>query len=836
MAVESLEELQRQQASGVPSLTDLQGEQTTEIAADARDPVLGQVLPYRTESQQAWLKHLLLDERDRELFGDIVSPPSWGPIVGREWKPDAAGKLEGYYQIQLGVTPERALGERDLITETLAGQKVPPQKALDLFRESYRDGQVNVQLADLGYQILTGHDTPATWAEIVRLKKQVKGGYSPELLRWWEKMGTAAADQIPLMGETFKAAPFGAVAGGLGGLAAGLLVSSSPTIGEETLIPSMTLGGMKLGAGLAGAARIGQMEAGGALIDLLDAGVDPVIAKAAAWGVGAVNGALEMAEIGVLLKTLPGGRMLGQKALSATVNKLVKEGTLRNLALQHAVRFGTYLSAETAQEVAQESTNIVAEEFSKYLSAELKGLDVQYATADQIKKRLVEIATKSVQGFTVLGIPGSALSAGVDVLQQVRRPAEVLLPQVRTTEISARLEEIPTVKEPTRDQTAQGPVVREVGKGQEPGRAVSEQGSSPEAPAAGGVLQAQGPLAKSGTAGAVAQAGGPPAGAGVAARPGGPAAPERETTPAEIEGQLAGLSYEALKERARQIGITIKGKKAQLAALIADAIKAKAGQSRRTRSERDELRATEEAIRSHPLYQQTVEFGGYQAGSMEVGYENRTRRALVDPDRTYYVEPKYRGDVEGYTGQALNKGYKGALAAKITYEETKGQAWDQALQEQGLEGGFDEFMQGLAAAVEWQQEGPGGIREKALESALGSGDPFLRMLQEKRRLLRARHSGYDINVALEKIAAEYPDLKRADYQDLLVAGGLLANPDEPHPGSMKFKDFLARLGTELARPEGDSPWLRAWSTGAQETPRAMHAFIRRAPSMCRCRP
>lgn len=920
MAIESFEKMTRSTASGplpsgVPSFADLEREAAAEVQAGARDPVLGTYLPYRIEGRRPLLRGFLLDERDRAVFGDVVNPPLQGKVVGSGVRMGPEQKLEGYYQLQMDLSAEQAVGQRDWITESLAGMKVPPEKALEVFREAYRNGQINVQLADLGLAILKNQDTPATWAQIARLKKEVKGPYSPELLRWWEKMGTAAADQVPLMAETLKAAPAGAALGGAAGALAGATVSLSPTIGEEAVIPALTFGGMKLGAGLAGAYRIGQIEAGSAVLDLLDAGVDPAIAKAAAWGVGAVNGALEMTEMGLLLKTLPGGRMLGHKALSAAVNKLVKQGTLRNLAAQHAVRFGTYLSAETAQEIAQESVSITAEEFSKALTEQLSGFEGHYATVAEIKKRLAEIGVKSLQGFTVLGIPGSALSAGVDVVQQVRRPADLLLPDLRTTEIPARAEEIPTVGAEN-PKLATVPAAEEIGSGpstSQAGGAASAGIAGPARPdltapqtdylrkllhgwylqpdvltvgelidqerAAGelpgpildrlafwleGVRTVEDSYTIAGMQSAVPELAleyerqvasvverGIEAIAGQAnqrllpASPADlsgdltpPAAEEKSTirnpksamagrpAPEVLDAALAGLSLESLKQKAKEIGIRVKGKKAQLAALISDAIKAKAGVAKKTRGERDELRATEQAIKDHPLYQEMERSGGYQEAPLEMGYEGRTRTGLVDPGRTYYVEEKYRGDVEGYTGQPMTKGYDKALADRITYDREKGQAWDQALQEQALEGGFDEFMRGLKAAVAAQRVGPGGINESVLAEANKSNDPFLRMLAEKRRLLRARHSAYDINAALDKIAAEYEGMTRADYADLLIAGGEIIDPADPHPGSMKFKDFLDRLGQELGKPEGDSAWLRQYTTGVAETPRLMHERLK----------
>lgn len=836
----SLEQLIGEQKSGVRPLSELQAEASAEVEHGVRDELLGRwmMVPLPDAARQRIPMGLFDEGDDPEPFrmpGDPRSDMVWGQVKGRTWERDDAGRLKAYYQLELGFSPEMVEAHTDAITEALFGEPLEYKSAVDRIKDNYRNGQITVQLADLGLAVLAGRDTAATWQEIDRLRKLRSGDWLAKSRAWWEKMLSSTAEMLPMIGETVEAAPAGALTGGIAGLAAGVSVSAaSPTIGEEALIPALAFSGVKLGAGVAGAVRMGQIEAGLGLLDMLDAGIDPAIAKAAAYGIGAVNGAIELVQISTLFNMLPGGRAVGQRVVNATVRRLIKQGTYRQLAAAHSLKFGAYLGAETLQELAQESVNVTAEEVSKALMAELglggpppeladwgdpdyykqlgkaMGAPIQpaYATVEQIKERMLEVGAKSLQSFTVLGIPGSALSVAVDAAAVHRNPVEALLPDGRDTQVQVQATEV------IDDQTAEGRVSRTEREGKEPGRAVQEQGEGRASPADGGVLQAQGQVkaveqarAEAARGVAAAQPQVPAAGQIVPPAPRGaaqqatPAAAERSA----IEAALGELSYEALSEKARAIGIAIKGKKAQLAALIADAIKAKIGTVRRTAGDRRQLSATEDAIRQHPAYQAALE-----------GVENVTFRPTGAT--LFYIPKDYASEISGYAGERFGKGANRAMWNMITHDPKAGQHWDDAASELGWPDDLDGFLQRLQAVVAGERQLAGGFSEQALARALGSQDPYLLMLDAKRQMLRDRRSAFDINNAIEEIGGQF-GVDRTLYEDLLLGEGRLYDPDDPHPGSMTFREFMDRLGRELA--DAGSQWVRQWSIpDVAETPKA----------------
>jgi len=1014
MAVKSFAQLQREARGGVKPLGRLRAEALAQTQAGRGDPWLGRQVGFRVQDYGVPPLELNLLGTDDAVFEDVRRPLQFGTVTGRQWHPDEKGVLQAWLHLDLGVPEAVTLLQGDAIAQAILDEHIPAETPGERIGQYFRHGQITVQLADLGFEVLTNQDTPATWREIERLRGELKPDPRAKMRAWWEKALSATAEQLPLLGEVIQAAPAGALAGGLGGMLAGGVVSLSPTLGEELAIPAMTWAGVKLGAGAAGAYRIGQIEAGLALLDLLEAGVDPAVAKAAAYGVGVLNGVLEMAQLSLLLRTLPGGQKLARHGLRAVVNKLVKQGTLRNLAARHTAQFGAYLGTETLQELAQESSNIVAEEFTKYLQRELNlaggeppvlpdwtagpvDPEAYYrawaarmehppaehaATLAEIKQRYTEIGAKSLQGFTVLGLPGTVVSSAVDIDTLRKQKARGLWPVPRDTWIPARQSDRqPTEQEARHGPTRERPMVRPEPQeaAQEAGRAIPVEEAGAEAAGPDQLLQAEGEIEKrvsayiahtyrirpairldgrdiyvgqpgqahfhvqrllpegwwnrrtetgwvdpqgtwltqaeaaqrvqqvegtapseksiwqghSGYLRAVARKALDEQGSSIAEaealaaegraaaqprletgvgqvtakppvldlnrlpedvrvnrRPQGPEvllpedataaeaaylrsvgyAPEGESrrlwsfqappaapaveappgltaaraTPGEIEAALGDISWPALKDKAREIGLKVKGKKAQLAALVSATIKEKAGQARTTAAERQALRETEAAIRAHPLYEEFARDVGLTPGR-------------IDPRQTYYVEEQYRGDVRGYVGEPGTKGYNAALAARITFDQDKGGAWDDSAAEQGLGHlSFDEFMDNLRDAVAAEKTGAGGIMEAALESARESEDPYLEMLVEKRRLLRAGFSAWDINQRLAAVAADY-GLERGEYEELLLAGGYVTDPSEPHPGSLPFRAFFEKLGAELADP--DSEWIRQWQIDVTETPR-----------------
>ena len=143
--------------------------------------------------------------------------------------------------------------------------------------------------------------------------------------------------------------------------------------------------------------------------------INPAVAKAAAHGVGVINGLLEFSQINTLLKTIPGGDKILSGAVREATKRLINSGTIQGIALKYAGKYATFLGAETAQEIAQESTNVAAAELAKIVTGGLGQANVPLATRKEITDRLKQTAIDSALAFGAGGLPGTAYRAGREV-------------------------------------------------------------------------------------------------------------------------------------------------------------------------------------------------------------------------------------------------------------------------------------------------------------------------------------------------------------------------------------------------------------------------------------
>jgi hypothetical protein len=82
-----------------------------------------------------------------------------------------------------------------------------------------------------------------------------------------------------------------------------------------------------------------------------------------------------------------------------------------------------FLATETAQEVAQESTNIVASELAISLNNALEDTDIEHATRQEILDRIVETAKTSALAFGAMGLPGATVTPTAQIAQQHAKKA-----------------------------------------------------------------------------------------------------------------------------------------------------------------------------------------------------------------------------------------------------------------------------------------------------------------------------------------------------------------------------------------------------------------------------
>ncbi len=287
--------------------------------------------------------------------------------------------------------------------------------------------------------LLSGWDVSRRQMEAANLAGKMRLGQelTPEEYQRWEELNQSLETERPRQGfaswtysagkflpqmlfSTVEGVKMGATAGAAAGLAAlvgGVTAPAALPSAATIFLAGSVAGGFKAAHDL---------EANMAFNDLIrmrDAqgnGLDPTRAALVSEAIGIINGALEMAEIGTLLKpfgkvaTKIGTRM-ATESLESTAKKAFRESlaapTVRWALFNFAKEYAAGIATEASQEVLQEIANIVGEEFLKRTSE----LGLPPATAEEIKNRLVQTAIETAKGMAILGLPGNVINAGTDL-------------------------------------------------------------------------------------------------------------------------------------------------------------------------------------------------------------------------------------------------------------------------------------------------------------------------------------------------------------------------------------------------------------------------------------
>ena len=293
--------------------------------------------------------------------------------------------------------------------------------------DAWNDGVLAYENAMLRSKQVMGNATEEdlTRIEGIKTEKELKGLLIPKTKpkNIADKAVRLAAQMSPLMlkgmeGGLKRGLAFGVTAGSM----AAIIGQAGPqaALPEELItVPGAAMGGFQVGMVSGTLENIMMAEAGYAYEELLNLGVDPQISRAAAGGVGIVNGLLELAQIKVLLDTIPGGRLLLRKAMTAGIRQALKKKTLKNLAVKYGKQYAGAVTKETAQEVAQESTNIIMEAVAKELHKAMKYEDIDHATIKEITDRLLETAEESALAFGVMALPGTVAKAGIEAAPEL---------------------------------------------------------------------------------------------------------------------------------------------------------------------------------------------------------------------------------------------------------------------------------------------------------------------------------------------------------------------------------------------------------------------------------
>lgn len=358
-----------------------------------------------------------------------------------------------YFADQLGIEPQLALDLHDELAKAMFDEEGPPEKVFGRIKNRWHNGRTQIKMMDIGKSIVwdalkNKGINEEKLKSIKHLQSQLRGDYRKDFRVWYEQMMGGTAEQLPIMWEALKKAPIGGAIGLTAGVLSALILGALDPLPleEPVLVPALGLKGLKIGAGIVAAHRIGQLEAGGMMMEFLEmedaAGnkIDPHIAAVASLAVGAINGGIEIAEWAIILSTFGIGTKVFQNAAASVTSKLFAAGTLKEITARYILKFGAALAAEDLQELEQETSNIVFGELAKEINNRLKGTDFKPITADALKKRYYETATESLKAFPLILAPGTIIRGGAEIL--------VTKPIAPTGVVEARPEVVPAPVEP----------------------------------------------------------------------------------------------------------------------------------------------------------------------------------------------------------------------------------------------------------------------------------------------------------------------------------------------------------------------------------------------------
>lgn len=332
-----------------------------------------------------------------------------------------------YLGKELGLSPSVVFDQFDTIVEKFYGRKMTPLNAWESIGSSWKSGTLSTDLGELQYQqlmnvIAGGHDEELE-KRIEALREQIpppdeqKRSLPVKALK-------AAAEMAPLMLEGVNK---GLARGLATGLTAGGLAVVAGNAGPQALVPeeiftfpAFFVAGLKVGTTTGTIENILKVEAGLAFEEISrmkdenGERINPRIAAGSSFGIGAINAAIEMLQIG----NIPGVDRLIATATREATKRLLLGGSFKEIAKRGLKKYLGSTATNIGEELAQESTNLVLGEVAKEINNRVNNTNFKQADADEVIARLTETAEQSALAFTVMGIPGTIAGGVQDRIAQ----------------------------------------------------------------------------------------------------------------------------------------------------------------------------------------------------------------------------------------------------------------------------------------------------------------------------------------------------------------------------------------------------------------------------------
>ncbi len=294
----------------------------------------------------------------------------------------------------------------------LSEEEIPEE--FELFKEerSFRGritssllaGEAIIKRGELGWHRgIFGEDTPED-RNAIREQTEIIRTAHPDARNILEKGVLGAAEMFPLMADVGTEALMGAtVAGGA------VAIIGAPIPGDEIITVPIAAG---VGAAAMAGRRVMIIEGGNAYADMIAEDIEPHVAKPLAIGVGALNALIEVSQLRLLVRLVPGSEKFLKAATRKAAKRIFANKSVKKLLLQ----YGGTVTAEAGQESVQEVVQTTAREFGKSLKeGKIFPDDIVNIVAEDAARTFID----TFPSFMVLGLP-FAMAGGVGVVREGR--------------------------------------------------------------------------------------------------------------------------------------------------------------------------------------------------------------------------------------------------------------------------------------------------------------------------------------------------------------------------------------------------------------------------------
>ncbi len=410
------------------------------------------------EGLLATIPELKVPEREEKLR-IAPEPTMWQNFKGLfdDFEIEEAKAVQSIIDSQtLGISPSTAYKYQKQIAE---GKKIHPMASkldstlTERIMQRWDTGVAHTQIGHLRAKQVLGDNSQTLENNIQNIKTSIPTESERYIAEYGllEDFLGATAEMLPIMVHGIEKGAKRGLVLGMGAASITAIAGQVPpltAIPEEVVtVPGAFLGMFGVGMVSGTLENIGLIEAGLAYDELLEFEdeegnkLNPKIAKGIAGGVGIINGLIELAQIKLLLKTIPGGQQLLRTSINKATKEILKDRTLQNLASKYIKKYTGFIALETGQEVAQETTNILANRTAIYLNNELMDTDIPQTTREEIIDRLLKTASESAKAFVLMGLPGITTTAAIEVrdvkkIDKIKKATEKLYRQFENAKAS----------------------------------------------------------------------------------------------------------------------------------------------------------------------------------------------------------------------------------------------------------------------------------------------------------------------------------------------------------------------------------------------------------------